>query len=57
MFFIFFEMTQAVCEAEQDRHNVPTNENHSQFVAPCGSLEQEPNLKEIDSGDTYFIAH
>ena len=38
-FFIFSEMTKAVCE-ERDMH-APTDESHSQCVVPYGSSEQE----------------
>ena len=44
---MFFEMTEAVREAEWGRHNAPTDENHSHFIAPSGSSEKEPSLKEI----------
>ena len=54
-FFIFSKMTEAVYE-EQDGHNAPTNENRNQFVAPSDSSEQEPSLKEIDSGDILLLA-
>ena len=54
MFFIFSEMTEAVCE-DRDRHNAPTDESRSQFVAPSGSSEKEPSLKEIDSRDIILL--
>ena len=53
-FFIFSKMTEAVCE-DWDRHNAPINESCSQFVAPSGSSEQEPSLKEIDSRDILLL--
>ena len=52
--FTFSEMTETVCE-ERDTHNAPSDENHSQFVAPSGSSEQEPSLKETDSGDILLL--
>ena len=47
-------MTEAVCE-DRYKHNAPTNESRSQFVAPSGSSEQESSLKEIDSGDILLL--
>ena len=47
-------MTEAICK-DWDRHNAPTDESCSQFVAPSGSSEQEPSLKEIESGDILLL--